>query len=173
MKRIHQTLRSRCFYVDAWLMHVWSCFFWPDQILSYGQKKWQTLLCCFRGFDREAMTVLSRGTRSTTDEKCCVYASRIRQLGACLPREAMYCAVVTWFYFIVCIYHHMSEICLRFLKMNSYGTDLMCLNIIFWEVDGLLADRTWSLESSMAKEWMDWKETATNRERQHMKLCRL
>ena len=129
MKRIHQTFRSRCFYVGAWLIHVWWCFFLARSDSVSRPKEVQTLLCCFRGFDREAMTVLSHGTWSSTDESVVFMVQEFDNSGHVYPQKL--CIVLLWHEFIS-LYVYIIIYLRFFLNMNSYSTDFMCLKITFW-----------------------------------------
>ena len=69
-EEIHQTFRSRCFFVDVWLVHVWVCFCFSRSDLCLTAKKRGRRSCVvlpLQGFDCGAMTVLSHGTWSSTD----------------------------------------------------------------------------------------------------------
>ena len=164
-RRIHQTVWSRCFFVDVWLVHAWLWFFFPDPIVSHSKKKWQTLLCCFtHAMDQWQSSVMARGPVQM--EPCSVYASRIRKLGA--TREAMslyYCDISLWYCMLV---WSLCQIWTATLAGLMFFNRIFCRQLHRFQVEIDLINCEWEIK------WIERKHGVLKTGGpQHMKLCRL
>lgn len=115
MKRIHQTFLSRYFYVDAWLIHVWLCFFSRSDYVSQPKEEADSLMLFYpcKGLTVEQWQSWFMARGPVQMETFGVYASRIRKLRACLPREAM-----SLYYCYMSLWHFLSlYVCLIFFQI--------------------------------------------------------